>query len=83
LTDIDNPAEQREKMNKEGMTVTSSAARRTVFHWVLIDVPASVRSLREGAESSGRMPHGKPQTPAEVGVRGLNDFTISWLPTSR
>jgi Raf kinase inhibitor-like YbhB/YbcL family protein len=76
LTDIDNPAEQRETMNKEGMTVSASAKRRTVFHWVLVDIPANVTSLPEGAESEGRVPHGKPQTPASVGVRGLNDFTM-------
>jgi hypothetical protein len=75
LTDIDNLAEQREKQNKEGMTVPASARRRTVFHWLLIDVPANVTSLPEGAESEGRVPHGKPQTPAKVGVRGLNAFT--------
>ena len=76
LTDIDNLAEQREKQNKEGMTVAASVARRTVFHWVLVDIPANVTSLPEGAKSEGRVPHGKPQTPAKVGVRGLNAFTI-------
>ena len=74
LTDIDNPAEQREKMNKEGMTVTSSAKRRTRFHWVLVDIPANVTSLKEGAESEGRVPRGKPATTT-IGVRGLNSFT--------
>jgi len=74
LTDIDNPAEQRDRMNKEGMTVESSAKRRTVFHWVLVDIPANVTSLKEGAESEGRVPHGKPAT-TNVGVRGLNSFT--------
>jgi len=76
LTDIDNLAEQREKQNQEGMTVAASVARRTMFHWVLVDIPANVTSLSEGAESEGRVPHGKPQTPAKVGVRGLNAFTI-------
>ena len=75
LTDIDNLAEQREKQNQEGMTVAASVARRTMFHWVLVDIPANVTSLPEGAESEGRVPHGKPQTPAKVGVRGLNAFT--------
>jgi Raf kinase inhibitor-like YbhB/YbcL family protein len=74
LTDPDNPAEQREKMNKEGMTVASSAKRRTVFHWVLVDIPPNVTSLKEGAESEGRVAHGKPAT-TKLGVRGLNDFT--------
>jgi Raf kinase inhibitor-like YbhB/YbcL family protein len=76
LTDIDNLAEQREKQNQEGITVAASVARRTMFHWVLVDILANVTSLPEGAESEGRVPHGKPQTPAKVGVRGLNAFTI-------
>ncbi len=75
LTDIDNPAEQRDKMNKEGMTLPASAKRRIVFHWVLVDIPASVTSLKEGAESEGRVPHGKPATTT-LGMRGLNDFTM-------
>ena len=74
LTDIDNQAEQREKTNKEGMTVPSSAKRRTRFHWVLVDIPANVTSLKEGAESEGRVPRGKPATTT-IGVRGLNSFT--------
>jgi hypothetical protein len=47
-----------------------------VFHLILVDIPGNVTSLPEGAESEGRVPHGKPQTPAPVGVRGLNDFTM-------
>ena len=31
LTDTDSPKEQREKMNKEGMTVPSSVPRQTFF----------------------------------------------------
>jgi Raf kinase inhibitor-like YbhB/YbcL family protein len=75
LHDTDAPAEQREKMNKEGMTLTSAVPRKTFFHWVLVDIPASVTSLKEGSESNARVPHGKPATPAAAGVRGLNDYT--------
>jgi Raf kinase inhibitor-like YbhB/YbcL family protein len=74
MTDTDSPKENRDKMNKEGMTVPSTTARRTFFHWVLVDIPANVTSLKEGAESTARVPHGKPATPAAVGVRGLNMF---------
>lgn len=75
MTDTDSPKENRDKMNKEGMTVPSTTARRTFYHWVLVDIPANVRSLPEGAESEARVPHGKPATPAKIGVRGLNMFT--------
>jgi hypothetical protein len=76
LHDTDSPAEQREKMNKEGMTLTEDVPRRNFYHWVLVDIPASVTSLKEGAESNTRVVHGKPAMPAAAGgVRGLNDYT--------
>ncbi len=75
LYDTDSPAEQREKMNKEGMVLGADVPRRKFFHWALVDIPADVTSLKEGAESGGRVAHGKPATPAAAGVRGLNDFT--------
>jgi Raf kinase inhibitor-like YbhB/YbcL family protein len=76
LHDTDSPAEQREKMNKEGEILTSAVPRRNFFHWILVDIPADVTSIAEGAESNARVPHGKPATPAAAGgARGLNDFT--------
>jgi Raf kinase inhibitor-like YbhB/YbcL family protein len=75
LHDTDSPAEQREKMNKEGETLTSAVPRRDFFHWVLVDIPPTVRSLAEGADSNARVLHGKPATPTKAGVRGLNDYT--------
>jgi Raf kinase inhibitor-like YbhB/YbcL family protein len=75
LYDTDSPAEQREKMNKEGMTLTAAVPRKDFYHWVLVDIPPNVRSLKEGADSNGRVVHGKPATPAAAGVRGLNDYT--------
>lgn len=75
LYDTDSPAEQREKMNKEGMTLTADVPRRNFYHWVLADIPGNVTSLKEGADSNARVVHGKPATPAAAGVRGLNDYT--------
>jgi Raf kinase inhibitor-like YbhB/YbcL family protein len=75
LYDTDSPAEQRDKINKEGVTMTSAIPRRTFFHWVLVDIPSNIRSLKEGADSDARVVHGKPATPAAAGVRGLNDYT--------
>ncbi len=75
LWDTDSPKEQRDKMNKEGTTLTSAVPRQSYYHWVLIDIPANVTSLKEGTDSKARVLHGKPATPAGVGKRGLNDFT--------
>lgn len=78
LYDTDSPAEQREKMNKEGETLTAAVKRKIYNHWVLIDIPPSVRSIKEGAASHERVLHGKPATPAPAGgVNGLNDYTTA------
>jgi Raf kinase inhibitor-like YbhB/YbcL family protein len=73
--DTDSPAEQREKMNKEGITMTTAVPRRTFYHWVLVNIPSDIRSLTEGADSDARVVHGKPAMPTAAGVRGLNDYT--------
>ena len=48
VTDTNSPKTDREKMNKEGMTVPKTATRQTFFHMALVDIPANVRSLKEG-----------------------------------
>jgi Raf kinase inhibitor-like YbhB/YbcL family protein len=75
LYDTDSPAEQREKMNKEGVTMTADIPRKNFFHWILADIPPTVTSIKEGADSSARVVHGKPATPSAAGLRGLNDYT--------
>ncbi len=75
LYDSDSPAEHRDLMNKEGATMTAAVKRHDFYHWVLVDIPPNIRSLKEGADSSARVLHGKPATPAAAGVRGLNDYT--------
>lgn len=77
VTDPDVPT-IRDNMNKEGVTVAASIPRRIFYHFVLVDIPPNVRSLAEGAEAKGRVPHGKPATPATTGVRGLNGYTAAF-----
>jgi Raf kinase inhibitor-like YbhB/YbcL family protein len=77
LTDTDSPKTNRDKMNKEGMTIPNTSERQTFYHWVLVDIPASVRSLKEGADSNARVLHGKT-TPATVGTHGLNMYTVAF-----
>ncbi len=72
--DTDSPAEHREWMNQQGQTLTAANKRKIYFHMVLVDVPAKVTTLAEGAESNARVLHGK-QAPAKIGVHGANTFT--------
>ena len=53
LTDTNSPKTDRDKMNKEGMTVPKTAERQTFYHWILVDIPADVRALKEGHEFDG------------------------------
>lgn len=59
--------------NKEGKTLSSSLKRRDFYHWVLVDIPATVTSLPEGADSGEPSPR-KPG-PTKYGVRGISDFS--------
>jgi Raf kinase inhibitor-like YbhB/YbcL family protein len=78
VTDTDSPKENRDKMNKEGMTLPKSTARQTFYHWVVVDIPAKMRSLKEGSGSSTRTLHGKPASAAQAGVPGLNMYTVAF-----
>jgi phosphatidylethanolamine-binding protein (PEBP) family uncharacterized protein len=73
LHDPQSPAEHREMMNKEGITMTADVKRHDFFHWVLADIPPSVTSIKEGADSSAWVAHGNPATPSAASVKGLND----------
>jgi Raf kinase inhibitor-like YbhB/YbcL family protein len=75
LYDPQSPAEHREMMNKDGVTMGADVKRHNFYHWVLVDIPKDVTSIKEGADSSARVVHGKPATPSAVGVKGLNDYT--------
>ncbi len=76
LSDTDSPAEHREMMNQEGVTMTAAIKRQTFYHWVLVDIPAKVTSIKEGAVSKERVLHGKPASASKVGVPGLNTYTV-------
>ena len=62
-------------VNQEGRTVSSDLPRTDFYHWVLVDVPASIRELEEGRDADGVTPRGKPTGPTDYGVRGRNDYT--------
>lgn len=50
--------------------------RTDFFHWVLADLPGTLREIAEGAFSDGFTPRGKAGPEAPLGSRqGRNDFT--------
>ncbi len=62
-------------VNKEGRVVPADLPRVEFVHWVLVDIPADVRRIEEGAFSRGgpvpRGKEGRHDGPRE----GVNDYT--------
>ena len=74
--DFDVPS-RGDDVNKDDREVPSDLPRTDFFHWVLVDLPASLREIREGEFSQGGLtPRGKPGPATLHGARhGLNDYT--------
>lgn len=73
--DPDCPAEGS-RVNRDGMTVPLDLRRTEFVHWVVCDLPAELRSIKEGAHSDGVTPHGKrPGKTPNGGLQGINDYT--------
>ena len=63
-------------VNQEGRSVPASLPRVDFFHWVLIDLPASLGGIAEGEFSATVTPRGKPGPQAAHGARqGVNNYT--------
>jgi len=73
--DTDSPAEHRELMNQKGATLTKAVKRKIFFHMVLVDIPATVMTVPEGAASNERLLHGKPASAIKTGVPAVNSYT--------
>lgn len=73
--DPDVPS-QGDDVNREDRSVPATLARIDFFHWVLLDLPACLREIRQGEFSSDVTPRGKPGPMAPHGARqGINDYT--------
>ncbi|WP_295008371.1 YbhB/YbcL family Raf kinase inhibitor-like protein [uncultured Dechloromonas sp.] len=73
--DPDVPS-QGDDVNQEGRTVPASLPRVDFFHWVLVDLPASVTTLKEGEFSNKVSPRGKPGPQTAGATRqGINNYT--------
>jgi Raf kinase inhibitor-like YbhB/YbcL family protein len=65
-----------EDVNQEGRSVPASLPRVNFFHWVLVDLPATINSIKEGEFSSDVTPRGKSGPQAAHGSRqGINNYT--------
>jgi Raf kinase inhibitor-like YbhB/YbcL family protein len=70
-------------VNKEGRTVPASLPRVDFYHWVLVDLPADIKHIRQGEFSDGITPRGKPGPAAAHGARqGINDYT-GWFASDK
>ena len=66
-------------VNQEGRTVPKSLPRVDFFHWVLVDLPASVSAIAAAEFSSSVVARGKAGPRAAHGARqGVNDYT-AWF----
>ncbi|MDR2787256.1 MAG: YbhB/YbcL family Raf kinase inhibitor-like protein [Candidatus Accumulibacter sp.] len=76
--DPDVPS-RSDDVNQEGRTVPATLPRVEFFHWVLIDLPATVAEIKAGEFSGELTPRGKAGPGAPHGARqGINDYT-AWF----
>jgi phosphatidylethanolamine-binding protein (PEBP) family uncharacterized protein len=73
--DFDVPS-RGDDVNRSDREVPQDLPRVDFFHWVLVDLPASLSTIAEGEFSAGFTPRGKPGPATLHGARhGLNDYT--------
>ncbi len=73
-TDSEVPS-RGDDVNQEGRTVPFDLPRVEFTHLVLVDLPANVRELEEGALSRGVIARGKSAAGVFGSRQGLNDYT--------
>jgi Raf kinase inhibitor-like YbhB/YbcL family protein len=76
--DTDAPTDPS-TVGRDDMDIPVEQPRADFVHWVLVDIPASVREIAAGSCSDGITKHGKQEPKGPPGSRqGLNDYT-SWF----
>ena len=80
--DVDVPS-RPDDVNQEGREIPSTLPRVNFYHWVLVDIAGSARSIDEGQYSRGISPRGKGGPKAAHETRqGVNDYT-GWFASDR
>ncbi len=74
MHDPDVPADGSDA-GREGTTIPADAERTDFYHWLLVDVPASLGEIAEGALSDGVIEGGRAPGRTTHGIEGTNDFT--------
>ena len=73
--DTDAPTDPS-TVGRDDMEIPVEQPRADFVHWVLVDIPASVREIAAGSCSDGITKHGKQAPKGPPGTRqGLNDYT--------
>lgn len=77
LTCVDADAPTRpDDVNREDREVPVDLARAEFTHWLMVDIPAGVTEIAEGACSQGVTARGKHAPAGPEGTRqGVNDYT--------
>ena len=78
MFDPDVPA-SFELANQEGRVIPQDFPRQTFNHWILFNITPERDSLAFAADSAGVTPRGKTPGQTEFGMRGINDYTKSFM----
>jgi Raf kinase inhibitor-like YbhB/YbcL family protein len=74
VVDPDVPAD-RARMGVEGLALGDDEPRVGFAHWLVVDIPADVHEIAEGAGGDGFVPHGRtPGRASFGGVEGQNGY---------
>lgn len=77
LVCVDPDAPSRpDDVNRKDRTVPADLPRAEFVHWVMVDLPGTLREIAAGSWSDGVRARGKPASLGPGGARqGLNDYT--------
>ena len=64
-----------DNVNKEDMIVPADLPRVDFYHWVLVDIPASMPKLAEGADANGIVAGEKRPKRPLTGSAAINSYT--------